>query len=206
MSQQSLFKKEELRLSENDLDLDYFPKFLDEDRADYYFQKLRRNIDWEQKKITVYDNTWKEPRLTSWHGVKPYQYSGIRRSPKKWNDELLQLKEAIEAHLSEKFNAALLNLYRNGEDSVGWHSDDEHYIDKDTAIASLSLGATRRFKLRHRFRDDLKTIDFDLDSGDLLVMRSRTQRFWQHSIPKSAKPISERINLTFRQMLERFTD
>jgi alkylated DNA repair dioxygenase AlkB len=139
------------------------------------------------------------PRLTAWYGDqgKSYTYSGIEQHPEHWNPTLKLIKSKIEQIAQVSFNSVLLNLYRDGKDSVSWHSDDEPELGENPIIASVSFGATRRFSLRNKHSKNHK-IDIDLASGSFLLMQGETQHFWQHQIAKTAKEIQPRINLTFR--------
>ena len=141
-------------------------------------------------------------RLTAWfaEGNKTYTYSGLRCYPNPWNTVLLDIKEKIERLTFASYNSVLLNLYRNGNDSMGWHSDDEPELGKNPSIASVSLGATRTFQLKHRLRKEEPNISLALNHGSLLFMTGSTQHFWKHQIPKTRKHVEPRINLTFRNI------
>lgn len=141
------------------------------------------------------------PRLISWHGDPGcrYRYSGQTYEPAPWTPGLTRVRAELAARTGLAFNAVLANYYRDGRDSVGWHSDDERELGPardDVAIASLSLGATRRFVLRHRQSGESR--EFALGDGTLLVMRGRTQQQWRHALPKTAARVGARLNLTFR--------
>ena len=140
------------------------------------------------------------PRLTAWYGDKgkSYKYSGIEMNPNTWTPTLLIIKEKVETVAGFNFNSVLVNLYRNGQDYVSWHSDDESELGNNPTIASVSFGATRRFILRHKSNRDLGKVEVALTHGSLILMQGTTQHFWQHQVPKTAKKISPRINLTFR--------
>jgi alkylated DNA repair dioxygenase AlkB len=139
--------------------------------------------------------------LTTWHGDtgKSYRYSGLTLQPQPWTSGLLDLKEKLQQSLAISFNSVLLNYYRNGSDRVGWHSDDERDLVNHSAIAAISLGATRRFLLRHKIRKDEK-FAIELSAGSLLVMQGQTQQYWQHSVPPSKRITQPRISLTFRMI------
>ena len=141
------------------------------------------------------------PRLSAWHGDPDarYAYSGIVHDPLPWLPVLLEIKARIEAALASRFNAALANLYRDGRDGMGWHSDNERELGSTPMIASASFGAVRRFALRHRASGRRESLL--LDSGSLLIMAGDSQRCWQHALPKTAKPCGPRINLTFRYVV-----
>ena len=128
---------------------------------------------------------------------KPYSYSNIIMQPHKWNAVLLFIKYEVEEICHEQFTTVLLNLYRDGKDSNGWHADNEKELGQNPVIASVSLGAERNFHLQHNTIKEAK-LKINLEHGSLLVMKGKTQHFWKHQIPKTTKPIGERINLTFR--------
>ena len=127
-----------------------------------------------------------------------YTYSGISMNPEPWTATLLEIKAKINEGANTRFNSVLLSLYRNGRDSLSWHQDDEPELGNDPVIASASFGDTRTFQFRHKARKDIKTVSIDLTHGSLLIMKGPTQRFWVHQVPKTAKPVGPRINLTFR--------
>lgn len=140
------------------------------------------------------------PRLTAWYGDKGYTYSGLYNKPQPWLPVLLDLKERVEQASGHTYNSVLLNLYRGGNDSMGWHSDDEAELGKEPAIASLSFGGERRFSFKHRTRKDLKPVSVILANGSLLLMHGPTQHHWLHHIPRTKHPVQPRINLTFRHV------
>jgi alkylated DNA repair dioxygenase AlkB len=185
-----------------DADILYVSRFFSEMEADNLFQKLLHETPWQQDRIKVYGKEFAQPRLTCLYGNegKCYQYSNIKMQPHPWNATLLYLKEKVEMFSKHEFTTVLMNLYRDGKDSNGWHADNEKELGKNPVIASLSLGAKRDFHLKH---DELKNekIKITLEHGSLLVMQGTTQHFWKHQIPKTLKPISPRINLTFRTIV-----
>jgi len=166
------------------------------------FAGLRHGIDWQQEEIAIFGARRPVPRLVAWHGdpAAHYTYSGTAHSPRSWTPPLQRVRELTERLTGATFNAVLLNLYRDGRDGMGWHSDDEPELGPAPVIASVSLGATRRFCLRHRRRKALK-LDLSLGHGSLLLMAGSTQRHWVHAVPKTSRPVGERINLTFRRVL-----
>jgi alkylated DNA repair dioxygenase AlkB len=166
--------------------------------ADRLLGELVAATAWRREEATVMGRRLPIPRLTAWHGEKGYVYSGIRLEPAPWSPPLLELKAVAEAIAGETFNSVLLNLYRDGRDSVSWHADNERGLGTDPVIASLSLGAVRRFQLRHR--RTRARVDLDLPHGSCLIMAGATQHHWLHQIPKTARPIGPRLNLTFRRM------
>ncbi|MCL6267949.1 alpha-ketoglutarate-dependent dioxygenase AlkB family protein [Flagellimonas myxillae] len=180
-------------------DMVYYPAILSTEKSDQYFKILKETVPWRQDEITVFGKTHPQPRLTALYGnnSKAYSYSGITMQPLEFTQNLLDLKEIVEQIAKTSFSTCLLNFYRDGKDSNGWHSDDEKELGKNPVIASVSLGAERFFHLRNKSDKTLKH-KMLLEHGSLLVMKGETQHFWQHQIPKTAKPIGERINLTFR--------
>lgn len=163
------------------------------------FQNLLADVDWEQREITVYNKTHPQPRLVAWFGDPgtSYTYAGLTLHPTPWIDPILEIKAVCESIAGTTFNSVLLNLYRDGDDTVGWHSDDEPELGANPVIASVSLGAARRFDLRHKVtKETVKTL---LLPGSLLVMSGRTQAQWVHQVPRTKKVGEARINLTFRQ-------
>jgi alkylated DNA repair dioxygenase AlkB len=193
-----LFDKE-LRLNLPQSEITYFPNFLNKDIANAYFELLRTNVPWQQDDIKVFGKTYAQPRLTALYGNngKPYSYSNIKMQPHEFTTELLKIKTKIETKTEVKFTTCLLNLYRNGKDSNGWHADNEKELGQNPVIASISLGQERYFHLKHRKDKTLKH-KILLQHGSLMLMQGETQHHWLHQIPKTAKPIVERINLTFR--------
>ncbi len=139
------------------------------------------------------------PRLVAWHGdpVAVYTYSGTEHRPLPWTPVLVRVRRRVEALTGHEFNAVLLNLYRDGRDGMGWHSDDEPELGPEPVVASASFGATRRFCLRHRRRRESR-LDLPLGHGSLLLMHGATQRHWLHAVPKTRAPVGPRVNLTFR--------
>lgn len=182
-----------------DADLRFYPHFLDPQQCDRWLDRLTCTIDWRQEPIRIYGRSLLQPRLTAWYGDPgtSYTYSHLTLQPLPWTPELLELKAAVDAAAGIRFNSVLLNLYRSGGDSMGWHSDDEPELGQNPVIASLSLGGTRRFILRHRLEPGLKH-ELALTSGSLLIMAGSTQHYWQHQVPKTRRPVPPRINLTFR--------
>jgi alkylated DNA repair dioxygenase AlkB len=168
---------------------------------DRLLAQLIDETEWRQERITVYGKPYLQPRLSAWHGALSYSYSGIRLQPLPWTPTLQRLKQGVERLTQARFNSVLLNYYRDENDSMGMHSDDERELGRQPVIASLSLGETRDFILKHRFRKDLKTVKLPLDPGSLLLMRGETQANWRHGINKLRRPCGPRINLTFRRVI-----
>ncbi len=186
-------------------DVRLYPDLLLE-RSDEWFKALGEQIDWQQHRLTLFGRTMNAPRLSAWYGEPDahYAYSNIKLQPKAWLTPLLEIKQIVEASSGEKFNSVLANLYRSGKDSMGWHADDEVELGDQPVIASVSLGAQRHMRWRHKQRA-FAPQSTDLPNGSLLLMRGETQRYWQHCVPKiagydSARNSSERINLTYRRV------
>jgi alkylated DNA repair dioxygenase AlkB len=175
-----------------------YPDALPPADADRLLEALRDGIAWRQEVATVMGRRLPIPRLTAWHGAAGYVYSGIRLTPAPWTPPLLELKALAEAIARQPFNSVLLNLYRDGRDSVSWHADNEPGLGQNPVIASLSLGAVRRFQLKHRRLPERLTLD--LPHGSCLIMAGATQHHWLHQLPKTKAPVGPRINLTFRGM------
>lgn len=173
---------------------------LSPDAADACFLRLYNEVPWEQRTVKVFGREVEQPRLVAWFGDadKPYRYSGLLLQPIPWTETLLELRSICEGLAGAAFNSVLANLYRDGQDSVSWHSDDEPELGLRPVIASLSLGEPRRFDLRHR--ETGETVNVELPPGSVLVMSGATQQDWKHQIPKSARVHGTRINLTFRRI------
>lgn len=181
----------------------FMPNFLSEDQAFQQETLLQNTIEWKQEEVYVYGKKHKEPRKTAWYGNKEciYSYAGKTNHPNPWTEALLQLKTDIEALIpGASFNSVLLNQYRDGNDKMGWHSDNEKELGKNPLIASLSLGATRFFDLKHKRVKSLKK-RLELPAGSLLIMCGSTQENWLHQIPQQKTVKEPRINLTFRQVI-----
>lgn len=176
----------------------FYPNFFSKSESDILLKGLRNNIVWKQESMNMYGKKIDFPRLTAWYGNndKPYSFSGITLQPLPWTSEILTIKNKIEPIAKTVFNSVLLNLYRDGNDSISWHTDAEKELGINPIIASVNFGATRKFQLRH-----IKTkekLEIELTHGSLLIMQGELQHFWQHQVPKTSKPVGERINLTFR--------
>ncbi len=179
--------------------LEYFDNFYSEEKANILFNHLRSEILWKQDEIKIFGKVHNVPRLQAWYGdkEKSYSYSGIKMEPNKWIDSLSTIKFDVEKLTGYKFNSVLANLYRNGNDSNGWHADDEKELGENPVIASLSLGESRKFKMKHKEDKSIKK-DILLTNGSLLIMSGETQEKWKHTIAKTKLKVGERINLTFR--------
>lgn len=185
---------------EADIDCWLDPNFIDPTTAASYFQSLSQEIAWRQDSIQMYGKKIKVPRLQAFMGDQgiQYSYSGLTLIAEGWHPVVHQIKKQISQFTGVEFNAVLINLYRTGQDSMGWHRDNEPELGPCPVIASLSLGAERRFLLRNKA--GVKR-EYLLGSGSLFWMGERLQNEWEHSVPKTQKPIKPRINLTFRKIL-----
>lgn len=179
----------------------YWTAFFEREEADRLLTRLTQDIPWGNHKIRIFGRWVDEPRQTAWFGDPEavYTYSGVTKKPFPWPAELLKIRRTVEAASGTAFNSVLLNLYRDGRDSMGWHSDDEPELGTNPVIASISLGAERRFCLKHRADPKLRR-ELTLAHGSLLVMRGALQHHWLHALPKSLRITTPRINLTFRQI------
>jgi len=166
-------------------------------------QRLIEEIPWRQEHVTLWGKTHPQPRLVAWYADagKSYSYSGVILEATPFTSPLLEIKARVEELCRENFNSVLLNYYRDHRDSMGFHADDEPELGVCPSIASLSLGEERTFVMKHRSRDDISDLRIGLTSGSLLLMRGETQSNWKHGIPKTAKPLGPRVNLTFRQII-----
>lgn len=200
--QPSLFSEYE-NIPLKDGELRYWPAWLNQSEADSLFKRLRASVAWEQSTINMYGKAVRIPRLNAWYGDKgcAYRYSGRLFQPLPWLACLEAIRMRLQQELSIPFNSVLVNCYRSGQDSVAWHSDDEPELGQNPHVASISLGATRAFHLRHRFDKACSAHKLELTSGSLLFMSGALQHNWEHQIPKTAKSVAERINLTFRYVI-----
>ena len=194
-----LFQSEPIVLNLPDAEIIYYPNFFDKEEADAIFDQLTNDIPWQQDDICVYGKIHPQPRLTALFGNegKPYSYSNIKMQPHPWTMLLQKIKSKVESVSGTNFTTVLLNQYRDGKDSNGWHADNEKELGVNPIIASLSFGAERIFQLKHNSIPGLKQ-NILLEHGSLLLMKGTTQHFWKHQIPKTSKAIGSRINLTFR--------
>lgn len=173
-------------------------------QADALMQALLAQVQWEVHRIRMFGRVVDSPRLSSWIGDADasYRYSGTQFAPQPWLEALQPVRTRLQDETGHPFNSVLVNRYRSGNDAMGWHSDDEPELGAQPLIASLSLGATRRFAFKHRDDAALKQT-LELGHGDLLLMGGDTQRHYKHALPRTVKPVGERINLTFRQIAMR---
>ncbi len=179
---------------------DWHPRWVDQPTACMMMADLMQEVPWKQDHMTIAGKNIALPRLTCWQGEPDaeYVYSGIRNVPVPWTPTVAELRDMLEDQLGLTFNSVLLNRYRGGDDSIGWHSDDEPELGDEPVIASLSFGDTRTFEFRHKKTSS--QLSLPLSNGSLLVMKGRTQREWQHRVPKEPSVRGERINLTFRNI------
>jgi alkylated DNA repair dioxygenase AlkB len=194
-----LFKQEadaSMNLLPSDGIVNYYGIILKQ--PDYYFTRLMQTIQWENDKAIIFGKTIITKRKVAWYGDKDfsYTYSKTTKRALPWTTELLALKAQVEQRSGEAFNSCLLNLYHNGTEGMAWHSDAERDLKKNGAIASLSLGAARKFSFKHK--NSHETVSLMLEHGSLLLMRGTTQTYWLHRLPPANMVISPRINLTFR--------
>lgn len=192
-----LENKKKIKIKDGELYYDRF--FFSNIEANKYFNLLKKEIQWRQDNIKIFGKIYPQPRLTALYANnnKSYSYSNIQMQPITFTPTLFDIKSKIEKRLNSQFTSCLLNLYRNGQDSNGWHADNEKELGLNPVIASLSLGAERVFHMKHR-NDKKEKLKINLTNGSLLVMRGKTQHHWLHQIPKTRKKVEERINLTFR--------
>lgn len=179
----------------------YYGKVLHPKEASIYLERLLQTIQWKNDEAIIFGKHIVTKRKVAWYGDTDYSYSysNTTKQALVWTPELLDLKQLVENITGETFNSCLLNLYHTGAEGMAWHSDDEKTLGKDTAIASLSFGAERKFSLKHK--QTKQSISVLLEHGSLLIMKGTTQSNWWHSLPKSTKTKQLRINLTFRTIL-----
>jgi alkylated DNA repair dioxygenase AlkB len=191
-----------LPISKNILPYDGEAMLIPDNIAEFDWAGIARTLidtmPWQVETARLFGRELAVPRMTAWFGDAAYRYSGILHRPAPFPSLIQSLRERAEALSRASFNAVLLNLYRSGRDSVGWHSDHEAGLGDCPTIASLSLGGERRFRFRHRRTKE--TVSLALRAGDWLIMAGQTQRFWLHQVPKTASPVDPRVNLTFRRM------
>jgi alkylated DNA repair dioxygenase AlkB len=181
--------------------VNYYGPIMSDQMAGQYFKKLINNIAWQQDEVILFGKKIVTKREVAWYGntTLSYTYSNVTKQAKIWTEDLLALKNMIENHCGITFNSCLLNLYHNGGEGMGWHSDDEKTLQTNGAIASLSLGAERKFSFRHKRHQE--QVSVQLANGSLLLMKDETQTHWQHTLPKALKIKTPRINLTFRNII-----
>ncbi|WP_343697019.1 alpha-ketoglutarate-dependent dioxygenase AlkB [Flavobacterium sp.] len=180
-----------------DCELILIDNFFSKEESDSFYERILRKTKWREYEMEIYDKTYTVPRMIAWYEDK--DNVGADPNGPDWTYELLKIRSRVEKETQLDFNSLLLNLYRNGKDGVGWHSDKEDKCGKDPIIASVTFGETRMFKLRHKFRKDIPLVEIPLHHGSFLLMAGTTNSFWQHHVPKTARKVLPRINLTFRQ-------
>ena len=186
-----------------DADVTYYESFFPVENSDRLLDSLINQIQWKQNTIRFYGKESLVPRLEAWYGDPgmSYSYSGIRMDPLPWTEDLLEIKKIIEPVSRTTFNSVLINFYRDGKDRVAWHSDDEKELGEKPIIGSVSFGAERKFKLRHKkYRENGLRSEIMLKHGSFLLMSGSTQSHWTHEIPRTAKPLGPRVNLTYRKI------
>lgn len=188
-------------LASQDGELYLLRGFLPQPLANQFYTELHDSLCWQEETLIIAGKRVLVPRLVAWYGDDDacYRYSSVAHEPLPWIPPLLSIKAKIEQQTGTVFNSVLANLYRNGNDSLGWHADKEKELGQDPAIASLSLGAQRLFKIRHNKSKAILT--FNLQHGDLLLMAGRLQHYWRHCVPKISKLTDPRVNLTYRYIL-----
>jgi len=174
----------------------YRPGFFNSADCERMFRSIHDETPWEARNIILFGKEVPQPRLACWYGDLAYSYSGITLDPRPMTPTLLEIKQRCEEAASTQFNSVLVNLYRDGQDSMGLHADDEPELGAEPVIASVSFGGERNFRLRHRQRKELQQVS--LAPGSLLVMSGLSQQCWMHDVPKTKKFVEARINLTFR--------
>ncbi|SNR52394.1 alpha-ketoglutarate-dependent dioxygenase AlkB [Flavobacterium sp. ov086] len=180
-----------------DAELILIDNFFTKEESDRFYEKLLRQTKWREYEMEMYDKIVTAPRMISWYEDK--DNIGADQNGPDWTYELLTIRGRVERETQLEFNSLLLNLYRNGSDGVAWHSDKEHNSGPNPIIASVTFGETRMFRLRHKFRKDIPQVEIPLHHGSFLLMAGTTNSFWQHQVPKTAKNVLPRINLTFRR-------
>lgn len=200
--QSGLFSSDNFNILPFDGDIRLFQGFFELGISNTLFHTLRNEIEWKHEPIKMFGKSVMQPRLTALYGNpnRLYGYSGIQMIPIQMTDFLLEIKEKLESKISTSFTHVLLNYYRDGRDSMGWHRDNEAILGHNPTIASVSFGESREFQIRHYFKKEIK-FNVSLDHGSLLVMSGSSQHHWEHQIPKTSRPKGPRINLTFRRII-----
>ncbi|MBK59827.1 MAG: alpha-ketoglutarate-dependent dioxygenase AlkB [Pseudomonas sp.] len=185
-----------------DADLRYFPRWVDADLADGWLSEISAKTSWSQPQIKLYGRSIAVPRLVAWYGDADahYRYSGFTHEPLAWTPLLADIRQRVQQQVGQRLNGVLLNYYRDGQDAMGWHSDDERELGQQPLVVSLNLGATRRFDFRRKGASRIE-YSISLEHGSLLVMSGLTQHYWQHQIARTRKVRAPRLNLTFRQII-----
>lgn len=196
----SLGSKEIVNLLPKDGCVQYYPQIWNEKQCTAMLDTLLQSLHWETDQLVMFGEVITTKRKVVWVGDegRSYTYSGVKRHPHPWTAELLAIKANLEELAQWKFNSCLLNLYHNGSEGMGWHSDNEPELNPKAPIASLSLGEIRKFAFRHKIDKTVSSVF--LENGSVLMMHAPTQEYWQHSLLKTSKPLGPRINLTFRDI------
>jgi alkylated DNA repair dioxygenase AlkB len=200
--QQSIFGTNSQNLLPFEGESYLYSGFFTKTQSDRFLKVLVEELAWQQEPIWMFGKQVMQPRLTALYGDadKPYGYSGISMKPLDWTDELLEIRDLVKQHTGIEFTHVLCNYYRDGNDSMGWHRDNEAVLGKNPSIASVTFGATRIFQMRHHATKKPK-IEIPLTHGSLLLMTGQSQHFWEHQLPKTKKVDTPRINLTFRRLI-----
>lgn len=195
-------REEAINLLPKDGEVLFYPHFFNSMESDKYFEILQQQVTWQQEPVIIFGRQVMQPRLTALYGDagKTYQYSGITMKPEPWLPVLEEIRQRVMPIQGHQFSSALLNLYRNGWDYMGWHRDNEKELGVNPVIASVSFGVARSFLLRHYKEKTLK-VPVTLTHGSLLLMRGSTQHHWEHSLPRRMKVTEPRINITFRNII-----
>lgn len=180
----------------------FFPEFFSKSESDRFFLELRENLEWSQEPIFLFGRKAMQPRLTALYGDpnRPYGYSGILMTPLPITSALEEIKNRVENFSGNSYTHVLCNYYRDGQDSMGWHRDNEAVLGKNPSIASVTFGATRNFQMRF-YETKTDKISIPLTHGSLLLMQGESQHYWEHQLPKTKTCRQGRINLTFRNIL-----
>ena len=199
--QERLFETENISDLDNS-EIRLFRSYFSQTEADEYFSLLH-DVKWSRNEIIVYGNKHLEPRDTAWYGDAGlgYKYSGLEHKAKPWLPFLIEIRDEINSNFCQNFNSVLINRYRDGNDGVSWHSDDEPELGDSPTICSVSFGDPRKFQLRSKEKPR-EIFSIYLTHGDLLIMKPPTQQNWLHAVPKTNKKVTERINLTFREIIK----
>jgi alkylated DNA repair dioxygenase AlkB len=176
----------------------YIPSVFDENSCDALFASLLNTVNWKEDRLVMFGKLITTKRKVAWVGDAgcSYTYSGVKKFPQAWTPALLEIKQKVEALAQHTFNSCLLNLYHDGSEGMGWHSDDEKELEQAAPIASVSFGGERKLAFKHKF--DRTSVSLTLANGSVLLMQAPTQQYWQHSLTKTKRLVAPRINLTFR--------
>lgn len=181
-----------------DADVVLIDNFFSKEESDYYYKTFLHQTNWTEYQMPMYDKIVTAPRMIAW--LEDKENTGANPETPELTKDLNTIRKRVEKETNIKFNAVLLNLYRNGNDGVSWHSDKTGSSNKNMNIASVTFGETRMFRLRHKFQKQIPQVEIPLHHGTFLLMAGSTNSFWEHQVPKTARIIAPRINLTFRQV------